>query len=675
MLPHPTPPDLAVVIVAFHSGADLQRCLHSTAREVAALGLTAEVVVVDNGGVDEVPAGVRLIRNPANRGFGRAVNQGFRGTTAPRVLLLNPDAALGEGALAPLLRALDDGRWGLVAPRLVLPDGRDQESPRRFYDLRTLLARRTVLGRLPNLAAHAARHTDADDRPGVRAVDWVTGAAMLLRRDAVAASGPFDERYFLYVEDLDLCRRLHAGGTPVGFVVESVVHHRFGGASRRQVPWNPLFLHHLRSGVLYALRWTEGGWAARAGLSFAGKLAGATLRAAVAAPMAMLMAPHLAPALAVLAAVSPGSSPAGVGKAPAPAVVRPLLGFSAPAVALALWQGRSPTGAELVVGGVVTLSLAVARRIGLGLRAALRRIGFGHQSALVVGDPVAAAHLTTLLADRGDEGLHVLGFLRRPADDAPRGLPDLGPASSLTKVARAHRADVLLLVGGAADLAGSLSLVVEARAVGLRCAQVLDGPDELLQGEEPHALAGQPLLPLGGGPLAPAEAACTALLGRLSAAVALAVLLPVLLVLTAVLSLWYRATPFVQVPRVGLGGRAFGMLRFRTGRGDAGEGEGALGACLRGLHIDELPQLLHVVRGEMALVGPRPVTPEVAAALEPWERARFLVPPGLTGHWQIDRLRRWRLEQMIASDLLYLLRSGARTDARILLETFSWWRR
>ena len=71
----------------------------------------------------------------------------------------------------------------------------------------------------------------------------------------------------------------------------------------------------------------------------------------------------------------------------------------------------------------------------------------------------------------------------------------------------------------------------------------------------------------------------------------------------------------------------------------------------------------------MSLVGPRPVSPELGEGLDNWERARFCVRPGITGVWQLDRLRRWRLEQMIASDLLYILRRSMTMDLRLLGRT------
>ena len=121
---------------------------------------------------------------------------------------------------------------------------------------------------------------------------------------------------------------------------------------------------------------------------------------------------------------------------------------------------------------------------------------------------------------------------------------------------------------------------------------------------------------------------------------------------------------------IGQGGTPFAMWRLRTGPGAPGDdGGGWLGATLRRLHLDELPQLGNVLRGEMSLVGPRPVTRDVWGQLAPWEQDRCLVPPGITGMWQLDRMRRWRLEQMIVSDLLYLLRWSPRLDLRILART------
>ena len=263
--------DLTTIVVAHDSGAWLRRCLASVQRELQREGLSGDVVLIDNASSDGAPQalaraldGVRLVTNPDNRGFGAAVNQGYRLAEGRRILLLNPDAELCEGALGHLMTALDsDASVGLAAPALLLPDGVRQGSPRRFYDLAAVMARRTRFGRSRAGRAAEARHLMSGEQPRGDPVDWVTGAAMLLERDAIPAAGPFDERYFLYFEDVDLCRRLRAQGRAVRFEPAARVRHRFGRGSRRQVPWNPLLWHHLRSGLLYALRWSPAWWSGR----------------------------------------------------------------------------------------------------------------------------------------------------------------------------------------------------------------------------------------------------------------------------------------------------------------------------------------------------------------------------------------------------------------------------
>ena len=673
-------PDLAVIVVAYRSGTDLVRCLDSVASEVLREGLRAEIIVIDNEGGEEAPPGLPAglsmlwVGNPGNRGFGPAVNQGFRASSAPRVLLLNPDAALMPGSLGRLIAALDAGPWSLVAPQLVLPDGSAQESPRAFYDLVTAVARRTPLGRLRSLQGRLGRHVERPKGTEPSAVDWVTGAAMLLRREDASAAGPFDERYFLYLEDTDLCRRLHATGRKVGYVDGARVAHRFGAGSRKQVPWNPLFLHHLRSGFLYGLRWSEGVWKSRPLLTSVLGLGRWGARSALLGAVAALCLPTLVSWAPLLAAVTPTARRTPLGTGPRPSWMLLALLLSVPMLVLGALEGSVPTGRTLLFGPLASSLLLVANQIGVFGFRLLRRVGLGHKTVVVTGEPAAAANLARLLADHPEEGVHLAGFVVDSTGTAAPGLPSLGPATELPAIARALRADVVLFVGSAQTLAQGAGAVVALRGIGVDAAYVLDGPEELLQGERPVLLAGQPLLPLGAGATGPLDRALSVGIGRCFAAALLLLASPLLMLLSGLSRLRWGGAAVLKAMRIGQGGRPFQMLRLRSGPGPGGdEGGGKFGAALRLSHFDELPQLWNVVRGEMALVGPRPVTAEVRDGLLGWEQARFLVPPGITGVWQIDRLRRWRLEQMIASDLLYLLRASLLLDLRILAETL--WRR
>jgi GT2 family glycosyltransferase/lipopolysaccharide/colanic/teichoic acid biosynthesis glycosyltransferase len=636
--------------------------LESAHREAVNADLSAEILVVDNASTDGQPDALQtafpdlqLIRNPTNRGFGAAVNQGFRASTAPRVLLLNPDAHMHEGALPPLLEALEDPDTALAAPRLVLPNGTDQESPRRFYDLSTLLARRTPFGRTRRGRAAAQRHLPPSTT-SIPNVDWVTGAAMLLERDAVPENGPFDERYFLYFEVVDLCRRLHASGRRVAFRADSKVAHRFGGASRRQVPWNRPFLHHISSGIRYALRWSPRWWAARWWRKLATHSLGFATRLATLAALTAAFDPVPVLAAFLGAFLTPGARSVPVGRAPRPRLAATTFGV---AVAAVIAGAQSTWSPELLVWAVATIAvLHVAR----GIRLPVRR-----RTVVIAGEPEAADLVARALRENADERLDVVGFA--PLDPLCKGgpTPRLPAWSSIANIAADQRCDAVLLAGSPDDLARMAGGVADLRALGVPSAFALTGPTELLQSDEAERLAGLPLLALGPGANAPALARVENGLQRLAATVGLALLLIPGLPLIALAA--RHGSPLIAVRRIGQRQRPFAMWRLRSGPGHGDSGGGRIGALLRKLHLDELPQLWNVVRGDMSLVGPRPIAPETAAQLEPWEQARFRVRPGITGIWQLDRLRRWRLEEMVASDLLYLLRWSPSLDARLLAET------
>lgn len=235
--------ELAAILVNYNAGGELRVALQSVADECAAS--TWEAVVVDNASTDgsaahvsEFAPRVRLVRNAVNVGFGRAVNQAVSASAAPLLLLLNPDCRLTSGAVSALRGVLDtEPTCAVAGPRILDPDGAVQGSARGDPDILTGLFGRT--GRLRALLPFlpvARRNVVVEDaiRSGQRSVivDWVSGACMLVRRDAFLAAGGFDERYFLYWEDADLCRRLRASGYDVRYVPGAVAVHRVGRSSQ-----------------------------------------------------------------------------------------------------------------------------------------------------------------------------------------------------------------------------------------------------------------------------------------------------------------------------------------------------------------------------------------------------------------------------------------------------------
>jgi GT2 family glycosyltransferase len=236
-------PVVAAILVNYNAGAELERALRSIADELA--GQAWEGIVVDNAStdgssaaVDAFAANVRLAANSSNVGFARGVNQGLAATSAPYVLVMNPDCRLMAGAIGALRAALDaHPQCAIVGPRILNPDGTVQGSARGDPDMLTgLFGRTTLLRRIVPFLHVAKRNVVVDEaiRSGEesRVVDWISGACMLARRDALEAVKGFDERFFLYWEDADLCRRLRARDYHVRYVPGATAIHRVGQSSR-----------------------------------------------------------------------------------------------------------------------------------------------------------------------------------------------------------------------------------------------------------------------------------------------------------------------------------------------------------------------------------------------------------------------------------------------------------
>ena len=236
-------PQFAAILVNYNAGQELERALRSIADEMT--GQSWQGVVIDNASSDDSAArvsqfgtNVRLLRNESNVGFARGVNQGLAATTAPYVLIMNPDCRLMAGATGALRAVLDaHPQCAIAGPRVLNPDGSVQGSARGDPDMLTgLFGRTTLLRKVAPFLSIGRRHVVVEEAirsgQGSVEVDWVSGACMLARRDALAAVRGFDERFFLYWEDADLCRRLRANGYHIRYVPGASAIHRVGQSSR-----------------------------------------------------------------------------------------------------------------------------------------------------------------------------------------------------------------------------------------------------------------------------------------------------------------------------------------------------------------------------------------------------------------------------------------------------------
>ena len=210
-----------------------------TRRARSDVRLAVEIIVVDNAGGDgtaelvreRFPA-VRLIANESNRGFAAANNQGLAAATGRHVLFLNPDTIVHPGALAAMVAALDaDETIGACGPQLLNADGSIQPSARRFPDYGALLHQYTPLRLLRFLRGAYRRYKMADfDFATATDVDSLMGAALAVPRRVLEEVGTFDERFFVYLEEVDLCRRIWAAGCRVRFEPAGQITH-LGGVS------------------------------------------------------------------------------------------------------------------------------------------------------------------------------------------------------------------------------------------------------------------------------------------------------------------------------------------------------------------------------------------------------------------------------------------------------------
>ena len=255
--------DLSVVIVSRDVRDLLERCLRSIR-----CGCVVETLVVDAGSRDgsaELVAerfpDVRLLRSPENLGFTRGNNWALRLARGRFVMLLNPDTEVEPDALDRMVAYLDaHPDVGAVGPMLRYPDGSVQSSRRRFPTPLTGFVESTVLERWLG-GSGVVRDYRFADRPSdePQEVDWLVGAALMVRREALGQAGLLDERFFMYSEEVDLCRRIRTAGWRIVYLPEAVVVHHEGRSSDQNLEARNV--HFFESRFSYYAKHFGRGWA------------------------------------------------------------------------------------------------------------------------------------------------------------------------------------------------------------------------------------------------------------------------------------------------------------------------------------------------------------------------------------------------------------------------------
>lgn len=254
--------DLSIIVLNFKTKRLLRECLRSI--RFANPQLRYEVIVVDNASGDGTGEMVRaefpehvLVESPENKGYAGGNNLGLAAAKGRYVMIMNPDIFVKDGVLEQLVWYLDaHPEVGMVGPKLLSGDGSAQESHYRFHTMDVPVLRRTALGRTGWGSRKIDRFLMKDAQPTAPTeVDWLLGGAFVARREAVAEVGLLDERFFLYFDDVDWCRRFWEKGWKVVYLPDLALIHLHQRQSAEGdvfgVVTNPVTRIHIKSAVHY----------------------------------------------------------------------------------------------------------------------------------------------------------------------------------------------------------------------------------------------------------------------------------------------------------------------------------------------------------------------------------------------------------------------------------------
>jgi GT2 family glycosyltransferase/glycosyltransferase involved in cell wall biosynthesis len=249
---------LDIIIVNFNSTDYLLKCVSSI--YASPTKITPNIFVIDNNSTDDVRRikesfpQIVLFQNKINIGFAAAINQGIRKSKAKYLLFLNPDTLLLNDFFQPILEYLENNKsTGIIGPKILDTDGTIQGSARAFPNALTALYGRSspLTKYFPNNPiSRANTMTIGRNMGNPMVVDWVSGACMMIRRQAIDEVGPLDERFFMYWEDADFCRRMWHKGWKVVYFPGPSLHHHIGKSSDSR-PLKSIYHFHRSSFLLF----------------------------------------------------------------------------------------------------------------------------------------------------------------------------------------------------------------------------------------------------------------------------------------------------------------------------------------------------------------------------------------------------------------------------------------
>jgi len=714
-----------MAIIAHNSREDVKMCL-TQLMEISPVNLSLQVILVDNTGVDGTPEIVRerwpqvqIIVNTTPQGFGANVNQAIAASDARYYLVMNPDVVLLAGAIEAMVNYLDmHPDVGVCGPKTLYPDGSLQATCRRFPHWGTVVWRWLKLDKLVQPEFYRRFLMLEWDHTDSREVDWVMGSCMLLRPQAFAALSGFDEDFFMYYEDIDFCRRMWQAGFSVAYVVEAVVIHTYQRHSAQGL-FNPLTIEHIRSILRY-----------RGKHGFAvGQVS--SRQVLVNVTLLLVLGDLILTQVALQAGRYTRRELPLFGAFPYPRMtsLKPVIYGLVPVIWGTVFSLVGLYRVERirhlsrqrfrVIFAVLLCGLVLAGSIYalflydvyiprlllayfllfdivllLGERAVfgwfLSRNGiFYRPRALIVGKGPTSQKLIRWVSGDQQARIDVIGV--RAWSDTFSSDKTSFDAYVIVKTVRQLQIDEVILTPPWPDRACVQSVVRALRAEPVQIKIVPEFLDLALYRPHIDHLYGIALINLRSSAIKGWRRIAKRLFDLAIGISAFLVTLPLMILVAVAIKLDSPGPVLFSQQRVGENGRLFWVHKFRSMDVDADkrfiqmlhQNEAGqlvyktpedprvtrVGRWLRRWSLDELPQLWNVIKGEMSLVGPRPELPFFVARYKGWQYKRLVVPPGITGWWQIHKRGEAPMHLATEEDLYYIEHYSIWLDITILLRT------
>jgi len=683
---------VSIIIVTYNSAKVIGACLDSLAADCAS-GL-AEAIVVDNASPDDSVRVVRenypwatLIAGRENLGYSKGVNLGMQRARGRFLLVLNPDTVVRRGTLRRLIEfAEKTPDAGIIGPKLVFEDGTVQLSCRRFYTIRVLLMRRTPLGRLFPRSRVITDHLMSDwDHGSDREVDWVLGACMMVRRDAVREVGLMDERFFLYFEDVDWCYRMKQRGLKVYYLADAVIEHGHKRESAQAVLNRP-FVAHLVSLFRYYEKWNPFFYFLKRYREVSKVLLFLVLDL-IAFNAAFFAAYGLRVLLAGIFTnpIFPVQSYyrflffenllfvftfafIGLYRIRRETRAAEELFTIARAIVVAsvllmtsTYLSQIRTYSRMVVVFMVPLAILFDGLLRSGVRGMHRRLlayKVDMKRACVVGPRDRAREVEVRLMKDDALGFDVVGVVDTAGQSEGILTGTLGPVESMERIVERYRIQHIVVLPNAVGDELLAELVGLGRRRVIDVTVLTDYAGLVFHQARVADLQGRPVI------FYPRDTRY--LLDRLTKraldlvfGLAFAVVSLPGYVLYSLYAFSRARKPFAYSQRLGAGGKPLVVPVAGSGQSDGPT------------DFVNLPLFWLVVIGKMSIVGPYPLRPEDAEHVGRVGRFRFDMRPGVTGYWRMGPPIISR-DELLVQDTAYVQNWSLSTDAKIILETLGY---